>query len=88
MVKRFKLEPIHDNHNSFYNKAVVYEYEDKIYLNSYATTVACIDGNGFHRMWDGYSATSMRHINEFSMQFGDGNTGKAWWTSLEVEENI
>ena len=35
--------------------------------------------------WDDYSATTMRHVNEFINQFNGGNGGgKAWWDNLPV----
>lgn len=82
-----ELYPIHDFHKSFYGKAKVLRMDNGVIrLQSYNTIVAEIDGNGkFHRLWGGYSPTSMRHINEFSKQCGDGSGGKKWWESLEVE---
>lgn len=82
-----ELKPLYDYHKSFYGKAKILRMKDgAIQLQSYNTIVAKIDENGkLHRLWGWYSHTSMRHINEFSKQFGDGSGGKKWWESLEVE---
>lgn len=54
---------------------------------SYDTTVCKIDKSGeFVRMWEGYSATTMRHINAFIEMFGISGGGKKWWDALPVEE--
>jgi hypothetical protein len=83
-MKTYKLEPIHDR-KSFYGKAVVIEQDSgDIELKSYNTIVARIRQGRFERLWDGYSATTMRHINSFCRTFGIDGGGKAWWTSLEV----
>lgn len=51
------------------------------------TTVCKIDKSGeFVRMWEGYSATTMRHINAFIEMFGISGGGKKWWDALPVEE--
>jgi hypothetical protein len=76
-----------DGRKSFYGKAVVLlcSNGDKI-LRSYATNVAKIDSSGnFHKLWDGYSATTMRHINSFVDTFGINGGGKKWWESLTAE---
>lgn len=33
---------------------------------------------------NGYSATTMRHVNSFLQFFGVAGGGKSWWDSLEV----
>ena len=40
----------------------------------------------FVRMWDGYSATTMRHVNSFLSLYDVAGGGKAWWNALPVEE--
>lgn len=59
--------PCTDNRKSFYGKAtVIYTPDNCKYLRSYNTIVCYVDAFGiFHRTWDGYSATTMRHINSF-----------------------
>lgn len=77
----------YDRAKSFYGKAKVIETDGETLLQSYDTTVCKIDKNGeFVRMWSGYSATTMRHINAFIEMFGISGGGKKWWDALPVEE--
>lgn len=34
------------------------------------------------KLWHGYSATTMRHINSFCDTFGIDGGGKRWWENL------
>ena len=83
-MKRFYLSPV-DSHKSFYGKAIVKSIPGGVILQSYNTDVAaCIDGR-FIRLWSGYSATTMRHVNAFAAYCGLREGGKKWWDSLKVE---
>ena len=83
-MKQFDLPVMSDTRKSFYNKAVVTEHDNgDIELRSYNTTVCRIRNGKFERLWDGYSATTMRHINAFVDFYGIEGGGKAWWTKLE-----
>lgn len=83
-MANFELKPT-DNRKSFYGKAEVITKENgDIELKSYNTIVARIRNGNFERLWAGYSATTMRHVNAFIDTFGVSGGGKAWWTSLEV----
>lgn len=85
-MKIYDLPPIGDVRKSFYGKAQVFEYKngDKV-LKSYNTFVCKIDKNGtFYRLWDGYSATTMRHVNAFLTFFDIPGGGKTWWINQEV----
>ena len=79
-----ELKPI-DSRKSFYGKAkaIVHDNGD-IECQSYNTIVARIHNGKFERLWDDYSATTMRHVNAFVDTFGINGGGKAWWDSLEV----
>ena len=75
-----------DRAKSFYGKAKVIETEngEKV-LQSYNTEVCKISCNGeFVRMWEGYSTTTMRHVNSFLSFFGISGGGKAWWEAQSV----
>ena len=87
-MKIYELTPGgYDRAKSFYGKAKVIEKDGETLLQSYDTTVCKIDKSGeFVRMWSGYSATTMRHINAFIEMFGISGGGKAWWDALPVEE--
>lgn len=79
--------PCLDRRKSFYGKARIKETEngEKV-LQSYDTEVCKINANGqFVRMWGGYSATTMRHVNSFLSFFGIPGGGKAWWDAQEVQ---
>lgn len=83
-MKAYELEPI-NNRKSFYGKAEVIEHDNgNIELRSYNTIVARIKDGKFERLWDGYSMTTMNHVNAFANLFGINGKGKAWWDSLEV----
>ena len=83
-MKTFDLPVMSDKAKSFYNKAVVTEHDNgDIELRSYNTIVCRIRNGKFERLWDGYSATTMRHINAFVDFYGIKGGGKAWWTKLE-----
>ena len=83
-MKMFELKPI-NNRKSFYNKATVIEKDNgDIELKSYDTIVARISNGKFERLWNGYSQTTMNHINAFINLYGIFGGGKAWWESLEV----
>lgn len=79
--------PCFDQCKSFYGKAQVIEQANgEKLLRSYETIVCKIDKNGnFVRLWDGYSATTMRHINSFLSFYDIPNGGKAYWDSLQVQ---
>lgn len=84
-MKKYELIPT-DGCKSFYGKAVVIEKDNgETVLQSYDTEVCKIDSNGeFVRLWSGYSATTMRHINSFLQRFGIPGGGKAWWDSQKI----
>lgn len=84
-MNRYELLPKYDRAKSFYGKAHVEVDGDKKTLISYETAVCRIDGDGFHRLWKDYSVTTMRHVNEFSIQNGFGNVGKAKWDKMKVD---
>lgn len=79
-MKIYKLEPIHEGRRSYYGKAIVREANGFKTLYSYDTPVCQITPEGeILRLWGGYSATTMRHVNEFLTQNGYREGGKAWW---------
>lgn len=82
--KTFDLSPVRGQ-KSFYGKAKVIETWDATILKSYDTIVCSFDREGFHRHWDGYSATTMKHINAFLDVLNLDGGGKKWWTEKAVE---
>lgn len=84
MARTLELKPI-DNKKSFYGKAIaIIEENGEILCKSYDTVVCKIADGKLVRLWDGYSATTMRHINAFLHTFGIAGGGKSWWDALEV----
>ena len=90
MPNEYELMPQYDCRASFYGKARVRVDDDgNKFLISYGTPVCWVDkatGN-FHRLWDGWSSTTGRHVKEFWKQCGGaGRCDKTAWDELEVEE--
>lgn len=84
MMNTYELKPT-NRQKSFYGKAKVIERANgDIELKSYDTIVARVHNGKFERLWDSYSATTMKHINSFVDAMGISGGGKAWWDSLEV----
>ena len=71
-----------DSHKSFYGKAKVIENNGVITLRSYNTDVCRIVNGKFEKLWNGYSATTMRHINAFVDAYCINGGGKKWWDNL------
>ena len=73
---------------SYYGKAII--IEDKFgnkRLKSYKTIVAEITKKGkFKRLWEGYSRTTMNHINEFRKENGLEKISAKEWKNLQVEK--
>ena len=83
-MKKIILTPI-DSRKSFYGKAIAIEHDNGIIeLKSYDTIVAKIVDGVFYRLWNDYSATTMRHINAFIDKYNISGGGKKWLDSLEV----
>lgn len=93
MFNNFYLSP-HTSQKSYYKKAIVKPVNDASFvLQSYKTDVCklfWIDGNAyFVKLWGGYSATSMKHINSFLSFFGFPQYGgKKWWDNLPYGEAV
>lgn len=84
-MKIYELLPT-NGRKSFYGKAKVIENNGENFLQSYNTIVCKVDKNGkFVKMWDGYSATTMAHINSFIDLFNISGGGKKWYESLETQ---
>ena len=66
---------------SYYGKAKVITTEKARYLLSYNTIICRLSfGGEFRKLWDGWSATTAKHINDFMIftRFGNGFTKKEW----------
>lgn len=84
-----KVEPrvdyLHNsNGNTFKDCFALYYDRDRIDLYSYNTLVcSIIDGNVMRR-WDGYSATTMRHVNSFLQRYGYSSVNKNGWLEMSI----
>ena len=66
-----ELCPYYDSRQSFYGKAKVIEIENDVFLSSYDTIVAFYNREAkIPKVYDTYSATTLRHIKEFLKQSG------------------
>ena len=87
-MNKFELPTMSDRAKSFYKKAIVIEKDNgDVELQSYNIIVCRLTSgeNGMlEKLWDGYSATTMRHINAFLEYYGHDGSGKAWWDKLYV----
>lgn len=83
-MKKFELAAT--TQKSYYGKAIVTEIKPGLYqLTSYETIVCEINNGEFIRYWSGYSATTMKHVNDFLRLYGIPGGGKKWWMSQEVK---
>lgn len=83
-ILMYELFPRYDSRKSFYGKAKVLETDSGVYLCSYDTLVCGIEDGVFKRFWAGYSATTMRHVNEFAKQFYHTPLSKSDWECMIV----
>lgn len=58
--------------------------ENRFTLVSYFTDVCAIAGTDFIKLWDGYSATTMKHINAFCDLIGRAGFNKRSWIEAET----
>ena len=89
----YELKPLRTNQKSFYGKAKVtasYNADDMyLVLDSYNTQVVVLKvGFGgmpyVKRLWSGYSATTLRHVNELLMQEEFPKLTARAWRAMEV----
>lgn len=78
-----ELKPT-NSQKSFYGKAMVsFSENGGKTLYSYGTPIAVINSDGtFEKLWRGYSATTMKHINSFRETFGLSKLSKSQWEKL------
>ena len=91
MIESVELHPV-DGRKSFYRKAVALYHEPPHcwMLKSYDTIVASyrLGSDRFTKLWDGYSATTMRHINSFLCFLGHEPKNKVWWMDLPMFSGV
>lgn len=78
-MKKYELNVQHGTQKSFYGKAQIREENGTKTLISYGTEILKVKGNKITPIWEGYSLTTQRHINEFMLQeFGKVCNKKSW----------
>lgn len=86
-MKIYELKPI-TSQKSFYGKAYVLEDEKgNLFLKSYDTIVCGIINGKFKKFWDGYSKTTITHVNDFRNAYDMKTLYKKDWESLSVEND-
>lgn len=74
---------------SYYKKAYVLKDGNNLFLRSYNTIVCGLVDGKFLRYWDGYSLTTMNHVNDFRMQHGLNRLNKKDWNNIPINtDNI
>lgn len=89
MKEKFYLDP-NDSRKSFYRKCYVFVDCGIAHLVSYETHVASIrlSDKEFMKVWNGYSVTTMRHINAFRAHYGLIPINKKEWDRLNRFEYV
>ena len=79
-----ELVPV-DFHKSFYGKAIQIQKGRTYYLKSYNTIVCAVTPSGkVKRYWNGWSATTARHVDSFLVAHGLPKMNKATWQALPL----
>lgn len=66
-------------------RAVVLKYDcDCVLLKSYKTIVAAIIGTQFVKLWDGFSVTTLKHINQFLSAYNGATVNKRAWIEMDT----
>lgn len=86
MNELLTLDAIYDSRKSFYEKAMVLFHDDKVTLYSYNTAIVEVDDDNITVLWDGWSMTTGRHINEFFKQFYDTPCNKKLFMKIQNGE--
>lgn len=74
--------------DGFNGRAVIIPIENGYILKSYETDVAAIVGGSFFKLWNGYSVTTMKHINAFRYYFGFPGMNKREWVEMDTPETV
>ena len=83
-MKSFELKAT--TQKSYYRKAFVLQDEKgNVFLQSYDTVVCGIVDGSFIRYWDGYSVTTMNHINDFCKLYNIPKMNKKAWTDTPIK---
>lgn len=67
----------------FNNRAAVIPTAAGYILRSYNTKVASYENGVFRKLWNGYSTTTLKHINAFCGMIGHPGFNKREWVELD-----
>lgn len=74
--------------DGFNERAIVNPYGYGETLTSYNTTVCAMVCGAFIKTWDGYSVTTMKHVNTFREMYGLPKLSKREWIELETVSEV
>lgn len=68
------------------NRAIVIENSTYIFLQSYDTPILRVDKrtHTIKKLWNGYSHTTIKHVNEFMYKYGIQFNKKDWMEFTEM----
>lgn len=85
-----ELRPVYSGQKSYHGKAKVIVEGGVRRLYSYDTAIleyhSGENGVCLKKLWDGYSPTTMMHINDFMYQLGFATMSKKEWLEWEVNK--
>ena len=66
--------------NNSNNRALIIDDGTTLFLQSYDTLILSVDTftGEIKKLWDGYSVTTLKHVNEFLQGFGLSFNKKSW----------
>lgn len=70
------------------DRAVVISNNHGTHLKSYHTIVCAIINGEFYKTWEGFSSTTMKHINTYRTQNGFNSISKYDWVMMPTTEVI
>lgn len=69
----------------FNTRALIIPTENGSILKSYYTEVCKIENGEFFRLWEGFSVTTLKHINAYRRHFNMKALSKREWIEMEVK---
>ena len=83
-IKELRAEHKHDIEKyhgvKLDTRAAALKYDtDAVLLKSYKTVVAAIIGTQFYKLWDGFSVTTLKHVNAFLSAYNGQQFNKRAW---------
>lgn len=73
----------HDGEEILCDKASIKSDERGLVLTSYYTDVCCYKDGKFTKLWEGWSATTSKHVNMFCRKLRIPRIGKREWVGMD-----